>query len=104
MSPISSASISSSYRNTVTLGGVLRGYPLLCFGGIAGGIMLTLPWLSPLLYSGSGLESSRLRLLSPRRNSFTEVKRKEVLPCGKASIHDSSSIDTSLYSPSYCPG
>jgi hypothetical protein len=87
----------------VTLGGVLRGRPLPRFGGIAGGIILASPLLSPLLCSGLGLESSRLRLLSPRRNGFTEVKRKEVLPCGKASTHDSSSIDTSLYGPSHYP-
>jgi len=43
MSPVSSASISLSYKNTLTLGSVLRGYPLPCFGGIAGGIILTSP-------------------------------------------------------------
>jgi len=104
MSPVPSASIPSSCRNTVTLGSVLRGRPLPCFGGIAEGVMLASPWLSPWLCSGSGLESSRSRLLSPRRNGFMEVERKEVLPRGKASTYDSPSIDTSLYGPSHCPG
>jgi len=103
MSPVPSALIPSSYRNTITSGSVLRGRPLPRFGGIAEGVILASPWPSPWLYSGLGLESSRLRLLSPHRNSFIEVKRKEVLPRSKASTHDSPSIDTSLYSPSYYP-
>jgi len=43
MPPVPSTLIPSSYRNTMTLGSVLRGYPLPRFGGIAGGIMLTSP-------------------------------------------------------------
>jgi hypothetical protein len=73
MSPSSSTSGSLSYRNTITLVSVLRGYPLLYFRGIAGGIILTPP-LPSLLYSELGLESSRLRLLSSYRNGFIEVE------------------------------
>jgi hypothetical protein len=74
MSLVSSTLISLSYKNTITLGSILRSYPLLYFGGIIEGIILTSSLLLSLLYSELKLESSRLRLLSLYRNSFIEVK------------------------------
>jgi hypothetical protein len=53
-----------------------------------------LPW-----YLGLSLGPLELALISPTWNSFTEVKRKVVLPRSKASTHDSPSITTSLYGP-----
>jgi hypothetical protein len=39
ISPSSSTLGLLSYRNTITLSSVFRGYPLLCFEGIVGGII-----------------------------------------------------------------
>jgi hypothetical protein len=55
--------------------------------------------LPSLWYLGLSLGPLELALISPIWNGFTEVKRKVVLPCGKASTHNSPSITTSLYSP-----
>jgi hypothetical protein len=60
--------------------------------------MPVLPSPSPW-YSGSSLGPLELTLISPIWNGFIEVKRKVVLPYSKASIHNSPSITTSLYSP-----
>jgi hypothetical protein len=43
ISPSSSTLGLLSYRNTITLGSIFRGYPLLCFRGIVRGIMPVSP-------------------------------------------------------------
>jgi hypothetical protein len=64
--------------------------------------MLLLPSLSSLpltWYLGLYLGLLELALISLIWKGFIEVKRKVILPRGKASTHDSPSITTSLYSP-----